>query len=96
MPDASKYMNQTVQFRPKTGTDGFGKATFGPVEAVPARFVEKQQLIRNANGQEVMSSAEALMEREPKMGDTVNGRAVQNRKSLVAKDGTVMAWKAFL
>ena len=90
-------MNQTVRFERSTGTKDFsGKPAYDPPADVPARFAEKQQLVANATGAEVTSTAEALMAREPRIGDKVNGRQVQSRKSIVARDGTVLGWKAYL
>lgn len=96
MVDLGPYLNQTVEYRPKTGTDGFGKTVLGPPEQVPARYVERQQLVRNATGQEVMSSAEVLMKREPTIGSTINAKAVMNRASIVPKSGQVLGWNAYL
>lgn len=91
-------MRQTVQFQPKTGTSSTGSTTYGPVQQVKARYVEKMRQIRNASGSEVVSTSEVLMAAtpEPKLGDKINGRQVQNRSSIVAKDGTVLAYKAYL
>lgn len=45
-----------------------------------------------------MSSAEVLMAAspEPKVGDLIEGQAVMSRASIVAKDGAVLGWQAYL
>ena len=49
-------MGQSVSIAPFTGRDGFGAATYGAAVSYPARVVGKVRQVRDARGQEVVSS----------------------------------------
>lgn len=49
------YMAQTIWRKPKTGVDGNGQPTFGAAVQIVARWLEKRRLVRNAQGEQVIS-----------------------------------------
>lgn len=48
-------MASTVTVEPQTGTDGYGKPTYGAASTYRAHLSRKRQLFRSGNGQEVAS-----------------------------------------
>lgn len=59
MDDLADLFTQTVIWRALTGRDDFGKPTYGAGTSLSARVVRKNKLIRDTNGDEVVSSAQA-------------------------------------
>lgn len=57
--DLSWAMNQDAVYRKLIGQDGWGRAIYMPDTELKVRWQFKQKLVRAANGQEVMSEAEA-------------------------------------
>jgi len=49
------YLAQTVWRKPKTGADENGQPTFGAAEQSKGRWLEKRRLVRNAEGEQVVS-----------------------------------------
>ncbi|MDP9474441.1 MAG: hypothetical protein M3R38_01860 [Actinomycetota bacterium] len=91
------YLNQTVTLRRATGGRTFeGEIRYEDPVDLKARYAEKQQAVTNPQGQEVTSTAAVLTEEELRLGDLVNGRAVQSRESIVDFDGTVLGWRSYL
>lgn len=77
-------------------TDGYGQPLYLDAEEQPARFVEEQNVVKNQQGMEVLSSAHVLTVEALALGDLVNGQAVQARKSLVSAEGEVLGWRSYL
>lgn len=55
------YLNQTVQIRRKTGVDGYGKALYAAAVTAKARVEFKNRLVREAGGNQVVSSAQVYL-----------------------------------
>ena len=49
------YLAQDVWRKALTGKDGYGQPTFGTPSQTKARWLEKRRLIRNAQGEQVIS-----------------------------------------
>ncbi len=90
------HLNQTVVLRRTGGRDFYGEIRYEDPVDLKARYSEKQQTVTNPQGQEVTSTAAVLTEEELRLGDLVNGRAVQSRESIVGFDGTVLGWRSYL
>lgn len=53
------YLAQTIWRKPKTGVDGYGQPTFGSPAETKGRWLEKRRLVRNAEGEQVISEVSA-------------------------------------
>lgn len=51
------FLNQTATRKPKTGRDGYGKATFGTAETVECRFQQGTFRLTNKDGMEYQADA---------------------------------------
>lgn len=49
------YTAQTIWRKPKTGVDANGQPVFGAAVQMTARWLEKRRLVRNAQGEQVIS-----------------------------------------
>ena len=49
------YLAQSIWRKPRTGVDGYGQPTFGPPAQTKGRWLEKRRLVRNAEGEQVIS-----------------------------------------
>lgn len=72
-------LNQTVTIAPATGVDGYAQPTFGTGVLVNAVVFGKQKVVKNAQGQDVLSTAQTF----------VNGTtAVTTSSKITLPDGT--------
>ena len=51
------YLAQDVWRKERAGVDGYGQATFGAPVQTKGRWIEKRRLVRNAQGEQVISEA---------------------------------------
>lgn len=56
-----RYLNQDATWKCKTGQDGYGQPIFDVGTAIKVRWQGKRQLIRDTQGQEVVSQAEVWL-----------------------------------
>lgn len=61
---AVKYMKQDAVYWPANGVDEFGKPTWGSPEAIRCRWDDKQETFVNANGDEEVSRARVMVDRD--------------------------------
>lgn len=92
------FLKQTVRYERKADTDEWGSPSYEPEVTVPARIEEKQKLVRDGDGTEVLATTRVLLlaEPEPRIGDHVNGQDVQARESIVDVGGTLLGWTVYL
>lgn len=94
------FLKQTVTYNAKTGetAGGWGNPAYGATVSLPARKVEKQRLMRNASGVEVLSTTEVLLggALEPHVSDQIDGQEIQARESIVDFDGSIIGWTVYL
>ena len=55
------YLNQTLWRKPRTGVDAYGQPTFGRSVLTQGRWLEKRRLVRNANGEQVISEVSVTL-----------------------------------
>jgi len=55
------YLAQTIWRKPKTGVDGYGQPTFGSPTETKGRWLEKRRLVRNAEGEQVISEVSVTL-----------------------------------
>lgn len=95
-----RWLNQSVFYIPPGSTNAFGETVPGEPVEVRARFEERQQLVRNKQGSESLSTSEVLLEIEPELDAKIDGngreRPIQARENLVDLRGRVVGWRAFL
>jgi hypothetical protein len=49
------YLAQDISHKPKTGVDGYGQPAFGTPAHTKGRWLEKNRLVRNAQGEQKTS-----------------------------------------
>ena len=49
------YLAQDIWRKARTGVDGYGQPTFGASVQTKGRWLEKRRLVRNAQGEQVIS-----------------------------------------
>ena len=49
------YLAQDIWRKPRTGVDGYGQPIFGAAVQIQGRWLEKRRLVRNAEGEQVIS-----------------------------------------
>jgi len=49
------YLAQDIWRKARTGVDGYGQPTFGAAVQTKGRWLEKRRLVRNAEGEQVIS-----------------------------------------
>ena len=49
------YLAQDIWRKPRTGVDSYGQPTFGALVQTRGRWLEKRRLVRNAEGEQVIS-----------------------------------------
>ena len=64
----ARILKQTATYWAKTGTDGYGKATFTSPAALLVRWTDKQEIIRNAQGNEAVSNAQVIVGQDVTIG----------------------------
>jgi hypothetical protein len=61
-PQLRKQLAQTVYVAARTGVDGYGKRTYGTAAERNARVIGHVEMIRDANGKEVVSAQQVILE----------------------------------
>ena len=56
-----RWSREVIQHAPATGVDGYGQRIYGPQVSRRARIDYATKLIRNAQGQEVVSGAQTYL-----------------------------------
>lgn len=49
------YLAQDIWHKPRMGVDGYGQPTFGAAVQTRGRWLEKRRLVRNGEGEQVIS-----------------------------------------
>ena len=60
--DFLDFFQQEVTIKPWTGQNVYAEATYGPGVDYPARVQQKVKMIRNAQGQEVISTVQVYLD----------------------------------
>jgi hypothetical protein len=96
-------LRQTVTHRPFVSRDRYNKATYGAATPLAARITRRPKLIRAADGQEKMSSAEVWLDVWPTMGqedqltlDDGTAPPILRVDRLAGPDGSAHHTKVFL
>lgn len=65
----SDYANQSITWKRRTGQDDRGTPRYEEPAVIRGRFQHKRRMIRNANGEEVVSEAFVMTEAHVRTGD---------------------------
>jgi len=57
----SSYLAQTIWRKSRSGVDGYGQPTFGALAQTKGRWLEKRRLVRNAQGEQVISQVSVTL-----------------------------------
>jgi len=74
----SNYLAQEIWCKARTGVDGYSQPAFGTPAKISARWLEKRRLVRNAQGEQVISEVTV----------TLNPDAVLAVGDQLSSDGT--------
>lgn len=96
MVNVKKYLKQTVTVQRQAGLNRNGEVSWSEPEELQARVVEKQNVRRSAQGEEILASTEVWTEEEIAVGDLINGSRVEARSNVVDKRGRVLRWNSYL
>ncbi len=96
MPNLGKYLKQSVTVRRRGSRDFYGEITYEDPVTLPARLEEKQNMVRNNQGTENLSTTRVMTVAELKVGDLVNGLEVAARESIVDISGRTLGWTTYL
>jgi len=68
------YLAQDLWRRALTGKDGYGQPTFGVPSQIKGRWLEKRRLVRNAEGEQVISEVTVTLalDEEIAVGDQLS------------------------
>ena len=55
------YLAQSIWRKPRTGVDGYGQPTFASPVQTKGRWLEKRRLVRNAQGEQVISDVSVTL-----------------------------------
>ena len=58
------YLAQEIWCCARTGVDGYGQPTFGTPAKLAGRWLEKRRLVRNAEGEQVISEVTVTLDPE--------------------------------
>ena len=68
------YLAQSLWRKPRTGMDGYGQPSFGSAVQTKGRWLEKRRLVRNAEGEQVISEVTVTLapDEEVAVGDQLS------------------------
>ena len=55
------YLAQSIWLKSRSGVDGYGQPTFGAAVQTKGRWLEKRRLVRNANGEQMISEVSVTL-----------------------------------
>ena len=55
------YLAQSIWRKSRSGVDGYGQPTFGAAVQTKGRWLEKRRLVRNANGEQMISEVSVTL-----------------------------------
>ncbi len=72
------YLAQSIWRKPKSGVDAYGQPVFGEAIQTKGRWLEKRRLVRNAQGEQVISEVTATLGAEEPLavGDQLSADGV--------------------
>lgn len=90
-----KYLNQTVTLKSVTATSEYGQPT-RTTSSIKARKEQKQRLIRDKYGKEVISSTTVFLKECVSVDDMIDDMPVIDVRDMVDKGGRIVGREVFL
>ena len=95
----SEYLNQSITLKSKSSVNAYNESTYTN-STIKARFEYKRRMVRNNEGEEVLSTAQVFTETQVKPDDvlTFDGRdwQVVTVENCVDLDGSVHHYEVYL
>lgn len=91
-----RYCNQTVTLERATGPDEWGTVGYEPSENIKVRKQASRKLVRDTEGNTIVSGTTVFSTVEVKAQDKIDGIEVISVGEWVERDGTVCGWEAYL
>lgn len=91
-----RYCNQTVTLERSTGPDEWGTVGYEPPESIKVRKQGSRKLVRDAEGNTVVSGTTVFSSVEIRAQDKIDGATVISTGDWIGLDGTVCGWEAYL
>lgn len=89
------YLNQDVAWETKTGQDFYNEPTYSST-SIKARKEKKRRMVRDAQGEEVISETTVYTQSGIGLEDMIDGEEIINASEWVDKDGSVIGYEVFL
>ena len=90
----NSYLNQTAEYRKKTGTDDRGQPIYGDQIAIACRYQPKLQNVVTAMGQTVQTQHIYYTTQAVNEGDRLNGKVIMAVSVWHGLNGEAMGYKA--
>jgi hypothetical protein len=91
-----QYCSQTAKLERASGPDEWGAAGYEPAVEIKARKEANRKMIRDAEGNTVVSNTTVYSTVEVRPNDKIDGSEVISAGEWVERDGTVCGWEAYL
>ena len=91
-----RYCNQAVTLERATGPDEWGASGYEPAVEIKARKEANRKMIRDAEGNTVVSNTTVYSTVEVRPNDKIDGSEVISAGEWIERDGTLCGWEAYL
>lgn len=88
------YCTQSGEWKHKTGIDDYNQPSYD-TKTIACRILDQEKLVRNKQGEQVLSTSTVFTQENVQLDDLINGRAVIGRKNLDLLDGSD-GWEVYL
>ena len=88
------YCTQSGEWKHKTGIDDYNQPSYD-TKTIDCRILDQEKLVRNKQGEQVLSTSTVFTQENVQLDDLINGRAVIGRKNLDLLDGSD-GWEVYL
>ena len=89
------YLNQDVTWKEKTDQDFYNKPTYSS-SSIKARKEKKRRMVRDAQGEEVISETTVYTQSNIGLEDQIDGEQVINVSEWIDKGGDVVGNEVFI
>ena len=89
------YLNQDVTWKSKTGQSGYNEPTYES-STITARKEQKRRMVRDAQGEEVVSQTTVYTQSAIGMEDKIDDEQVINVGEWIDKEGDIVGYEVFI
>ena len=90
------YCNEKAQWKHLTGNDEYGDPVYAPPVTIDCRIERKHRLVRDRQGNQVVSDSRIYTPSPVKCDDVVNDRVVIADEDIKDLDGNVEGYVVYL